>query len=206
MLPCLQLWLLYFQSWGCRRLRKNHYELCFDLDLEHIFSLRTLSAKFEWMVWLHLLHQIHFVSWVQYHQIQRNQELESCCPKSIDYSDNMLPLICFSSYRESFKLRVFFAGTLRFPITLVVVTSPASDLLSVIFLLLPTMFLTPIEICVSENWKGVGFGKTLKFWWRLKGGYHICYYYSLTHSHLFYVPLVYELIRNIYITESSSYC
>ena len=75
----------------------------------------------------------------------------------------MLPLICFSSYRESFKLRVFFAGTLRFLITLVVVTSPASDLLSVIFLLLPTMFPTPIEICVSENWKGVGFGKALKF-------------------------------------------
>ena len=76
----------------------------------------------------------------------------------------LLLFICFSSSRESFKLRAFFAGALLFPIILVIVTSPASDLLSVIFLLLPTKFSTPSEICVSDGWKDVSFGKTLQFW------------------------------------------
>ena len=41
--------------------------------------------------------------------------------------------------------RFFFAGALLFPITLVIVTSPVSDLLS------------ESEMCVSDDWKGVSF-------------------------------------------------
>ena len=73
-----------------------------------------------------------------------------------------LLLICFSSCRKSFKLRFFFAGALLF-VTLVTVTSPASDSFSVIVLLLPSMFSTPSEICVSDDWKGVRFERHLSF-------------------------------------------
>ena len=53
LLLCLQLWLLYFHNWWCRRLHSNHWELCFALDLQHISSGRTHV--------LHLLYQIYFV-------------------------------------------------------------------------------------------------------------------------------------------------
>ena len=115
---------------------------------------------------------------MQYHQIQQNQEI--VCLNVVALSPLIRLITCFSSSRESFKLSVFFAGALLFPITLVIVTSPASDLLSAIFLLLPTMFSTPSEIVFQVIGKMQVLGRHLSFGEDWKGVYHTWHYHSLT--------------------------
>ena len=93
------------------------------------------------------------------HQIKRNQEIFCLIFVALTLIDSfIILLIWFYLLGESFKLPISFFVLLLFPISLVIVTSPGSDLFSV------------IEICVSDDWKGVSSEKQFRFWFGLKGG------------------------------------
>ena len=171
------------------------------------------------MVWLNLLYQINFVS----NPAKSGNFLpKSYWAKSIDsFNSEPLLFIWFYLFRQS--LKTFFSAFL-FPITVVNVTSAtsdllfitflllpttfstssASDLLSITFLLLPTAFWTANDICVSDDWKGVRFGKTLKFHWGLRGGisYMALQFTGISSRGLSYVLLACKLIANGYLFVS----
>ena len=117
----------------------------------------------KWFGWIYYIKSILL-------QIQQNQEI--VCLKVIGLSlliHLTTSSCCLFDFIRLDKVSNSLFSAFLFPITLVNVTSPASDLLSITFLLLPTKFSTLNKICVSDDWKGVSFGKTLKFCSELKG-------------------------------------